>query len=181
MPKIRFYLPAIFVLFFLISIFSVFGYSYFNCSKSNNPDIVPFGSFNWVCNITGLEIDENIRCLSYTQDMDKQILDVNPKPEDIDNYGRIDSFSNNYGLVNIKFDTKNLKHGVQLQGCVICSNASGFQDNKCFNITPKYKDLEGFAIRTQWLGENASYVIFGMIILILITLGVFLIKAGVFQ
>lgn len=88
-----------------------------------------------------------------------------PVPEDVMGVGRVDYFPVINGVSMVSYHRGGLFDGVPVTVIVTCDD-----ERTSFNVTPRYADYDKITDWFLWTKDNASYVIFGILFILLFVL-----------
>lgn len=149
-----------------------------DCDYNSQPYIKLINKIDWLCTInTNTTNATDYRCYSKVV-VNGDTIQINPDDKLIDDVGLIDYFTpqpptSQIQRVKAYFTTEDLRPDKAANFSVICS---GEHQNLEYTaeVTPTYKDTEEILDRTTWLGDNSTYLLVGLVI-IMIVLFVFII------
>ena len=131
-----------------------------NCNYNTKPNINFLSpNIKWVCYTNASY------CYSYIA-YENELIQLNPIPEYVEEYGVVDYFEVKNGIANIKFRNEDLRHNISVTFGVKCDN-----ETLEINVTPQYKELYEVLDWGIWARENTPYLIFaGFVVLIVLIL-----------
>lgn len=131
------------------------------CNYDSEPYIQK--DIDWSC-----EVAPESQCYGAVFDNESNLVSVSPVAEDIGLVGRIDYFSSQGTLVNIKFRTDDLYESVPYNFSVFCSSNITL-DSFSAIVVPVYKELRAMPYQGIWVKDNLPYL-FGLIAILILAI-----------
>ena len=140
-----------------------------DCIADDSPYLKFTEDIHWICS---LDTADATSCTSYATFND-EVIQMNPKRQEIKDVGVVDSFQAVNGLVHVTFSRTDLRDNKTVTFGVNCGGLTYEED-----VTPTIKDPYVIIERTSWLGDNVGYLLGGIIIFILLVfMGYWVIQA----
>lgn len=118
----------------------------------------------WSCSSSNMS---DYSCSSFIQ-WNATLLQVNPKPKDVKDFGRVDKFSSSNKQVQVYFRPENsiIQPGQSYEFGVWCGDGDVIEKYN-ESVSPEYRGFDKPIEQTARLQENAPYIIASLVLLVL--------------